>query len=442
LSSPTIEIPIHNGAALDAIFKHPARFKLVRKGRRVGLTRSKAHHYIECCLDAAKAGGRKKYLWVDTVQRNIDRYYERFFWRALRHIPQSLVPWSWNGQRKTLQIADSLIDFGSAERPENLEGFGYDEMFLNEAGIILRGESGKRLWEESLRPMLADSGGGALIGGVPKGVRDNYFPELWESSIGRPDWERWILSTYDSPYVAKQEARDMEMQMHPRTARQEIYAEFVDHAETQLPWLHNYTDEHISPLAEYNESRPVILSFDFNVDPMTVTCHHAWFDKTGHHWHTFDEISIPNGSVPGAIDRIKQKFPDKILAKCIITGDATAGKRDINRIDHRSSWVLIQKGLNVSDSRFKVPRSNPSLSSNRELCNYILYAHPDVKVNPRCKTLVYELKYTEGASDGTIPKKNRAKLEQRADALDTWRYVANAFLPDFVDKVGKYKVSK
>jgi len=244
----------------------------------------------------------------------------------------------------------------------------------------------------------------------------------------------------DNAFLTAEDRARYESLRHTNPNKYRIYVlNQWGRAEVELPWLHNFGEQHISPLAEYNESRPVILSFDFNVDPMTVTCHHAWFDKTGHHWHTFDEISIPNGSVPGAIDRIKQKFPDKILAKCIITGDATAGKRDINRIDHRSSWVLIQKGLNVSDSRFKVPRSNPSLSSNRELCNYILYAHPDVKVNPRCKTLVYELKYTEGASDGTIPKKNRAKLEQRADALDTWRYVANAFLPDFVDKVGKYK---
>jgi hypothetical protein len=34
----------------------------------------------------------------------------------------------------------SVIDFGSAERPENLEGFSYDFVVLNEAGIILKKE--------------------------------------------------------------------------------------------------------------------------------------------------------------------------------------------------------------------------------------------------------------------------------------------------------------
>lgn len=34
----------------------------------------------------------------------------------------------------------SILDFGSAERPENMEGFAYDYMVLNEAGIILKKE--------------------------------------------------------------------------------------------------------------------------------------------------------------------------------------------------------------------------------------------------------------------------------------------------------------
>lgn len=210
-------------------------------------------------------------------------------------------------------------------------------------------------------------------------------------------------------------------------------------SEVDLPWLMNFTDDHVSQEAVYKPGYPITLSFDFNIDPMVVTCHHLWFDSGGHHWHTFDEIVIPNGSVPAAINIIKQRFPGSVLSTAIITGDATSSKRDINDIDHRSSWLLVQKGLNVSPSRFKVPRSNPSVATNRELCNYICYAHPDMKVNPRCKTLVYEMKYTEAAPDGSIPKKNRSKLEQRADGLDTWRYVANAFLPDFIEKSHKYK---
>lgn len=431
-----VELPIVNDPAIARIFRARERFKLLRKGRRVGATRSKANDWIELAIGSDL---EKKFLWVDTVQRNIDRYYERFFWKALRNLPKQL--WEWNGQRKTLRIRESLIDFGSAERPENLEGFGYDDMFLNEAGIILKGDAGRKLWDETLRPMLSDREGTALIAGVPKGLRDNYFATLWETTQGNPLWGHYSMTSYESPYVRQEEVAAMERDMHPATARQEIYAEFIDYATTDMPWLHNFTDDNISTEAVFRPSLPVVLSFDFNIDPMVVTCHHLWHDSKGHHWHTFDEIVIPNGSVPAAIEAIRGRLPAQVLSNILVTGDATSSKRDINAIDHRSSWMLVKQGLKVSDSRFKVPRTNPSVATNRELCNYIAYAHPDCKVNPKCKTLIFELRYTEAAPDGSIPKKSRNKLEQRADALDTWRYVANAFLPDFIEKTHKYKKS-
>lgn len=243
----------------------------------------------------------------------------------------------------------------------------------------------------------------------------------------------------DNLFLTAQDRARYESLRHTNPNKYRIYVlNQWGRAEVELPWLFNFGDQHISEEAKYDPARSIVFSFDFNVDPMTVTCHHVWFDKAGHHWHAFDEISMPNGSVPGIVAKIKERFPARDLARCLVTGDATARKRDVNQIDNRSSWMLIKKELGVADSRLRVPRSNPGLASNRELCNYILYAHPDVKVSPKCKTLVYEMRYTEGASDGTIPKKNRSKAEQRADALDTWRYVANAFLPDFTHNVARY----
>ena len=243
----------------------------------------------------------------------------------------------------------------------------------------------------------------------------------------------------DNVFLTAQDRARYESLKHANPNKYKIYVlNQWGRAEIELPWMFNFEDRHISDEAVYRPELPVIFSFDFNVDPMTVTCHHVWWDSAGHHWHQFDEIQMNNGSVPGIIEKIKARYPEKDLSRCIITGDATAAKKDINRIDNLSSWMIIKRDLRVSSARFKVPKSNPSLANNRELCNYILHAHPDVKINPKCGTTILEMRYTEGDAEGGIPKKNRSKMEQRADALDTWRYVANAFLPDFVERVGKY----
>ena len=52
-----------------------------------------------------------------------------------------------------LKIGNSSLDFRSADKPENIEGFGYALIILNEAGIILKN---RRLWEETIRPMAMD----------------------------------------------------------------------------------------------------------------------------------------------------------------------------------------------------------------------------------------------------------------------------------------------
>ena len=60
------------------------------------------------------------------------------------------------------------MDFRSADKPENIEGFGYALIILNEAGIILKN---RRLWEETIRPMAMDYKAKVIIGGTPKGKR-------------------------------------------------------------------------------------------------------------------------------------------------------------------------------------------------------------------------------------------------------------------------------
>lgn len=126
---PTVELNYTYTKAQAEIFfpANPAKYTIVSKGRRLGATRGAAQACIEDLLD--KKG---PWLWVDTVNPNIDRYFERYFVPALKGID-----YNWNKQKRELNIYGQWCDFRSADRPENIEGFGYRKIFLNEAGIIL-----------------------------------------------------------------------------------------------------------------------------------------------------------------------------------------------------------------------------------------------------------------------------------------------------------------
>lgn len=158
-----IELPIYYHPDQYHIFYEvDARYKIVAKGRRFGFTRGLAQYAIEQMLENVTP-----VLWVDTVYNNIERYYDRYFLPVLRAIPRNL--WQWRSSRHELRILDSTLDLRSADSPENIEGFGYQLVLLNEAGIILRN---RKLWQESIRPMMLDYKADVIIGGTPKGKRN------------------------------------------------------------------------------------------------------------------------------------------------------------------------------------------------------------------------------------------------------------------------------
>ena len=141
--------------------KRKAKFKIVAKGRRFGFTRGLALYVMERGMK-----GNESILWVDTSYSNITRYIERYFLPVLKQYPREY--WEWKKTRSEMKIygndTETVIDFRSADRPENIEGFGYSLIVLNEAGIILKNE---RLWLESIRPMMLDYQADAIIASPP-----------------------------------------------------------------------------------------------------------------------------------------------------------------------------------------------------------------------------------------------------------------------------------
>jgi len=214
-----IDLPIKNFEAQQTIFDSPARYKIVSKGRRFGLTRGAAHDFIKSAIEKKFKQG----LWVDTVNSNIDRYVERYFMPALKKLPENM--WNWRKQAKILHIHKSYIDFRSADRPENLEGFGYDKIFINEAGIVLKNDY---LWHNAIAPMMWDFQPSVVIGGTPKGK--GLFWELSERGKDKEqeDYAFFHFTSFDNPFLPKKVMTDEIKTMPDRVREQEVYARFMD----------------------------------------------------------------------------------------------------------------------------------------------------------------------------------------------------------------------
>jgi hypothetical protein len=216
-----INLPIRNFEAQQKIFDCQTRYVIVPKGRRFGATNGMANHFIKMAIQRKF----KKGLWVDTVNSNIERYVERYFIPKLMKLSAPEDKWHWRKQQKILTILDSYIDFRSVDNPQNIEGFGYDYAFLNEAGIILRNEY---LWQNAIRPMLWDYKAHTIVAGTPKGK--GVFHELYLRGLDplQPEYTSMRFSSFDNPYMPRDEIMREIQSMPQRVVSQEIYAEFLD----------------------------------------------------------------------------------------------------------------------------------------------------------------------------------------------------------------------
>ena len=241
-----LEITYHKNQE-KIFFESNARFKVIAKGRRFGLTRGFANYIIEEML-----AGVTPVLWVDTVYGNIERYVERYFITTLKSLPKNL--WKYRSNRNDLRIGNSVCDFRSADNPENIEGFGYALIVINEAGIVLKN---RNLWSESILPMILDQKARVLIGGTPKGKtvkrtkEKHLFYELYERSEkqevrSKKEWEAFNFTSYDNPLLDPKEIDELVKEISPALRDQEIYGKFVD-AETagiiKHDWWQYYEDE-------------------------------------------------------------------------------------------------------------------------------------------------------------------------------------------------------
>jgi hypothetical protein len=213
---------------LDIFFGAKAKFTVVTKGRRFGATHGAAHSFIEWGLEG------RRLLWGDTINSNIDRYVQRYFEPAMK---AHNVPYTWNSQKKEMRIASGHIDFRSADRPENWEGFGYDVIFLNEAGIILKDPY---LYTNAVLPMLMDYSDSQLIAaGVPKGTKGKdgknhaFYTMALAAERGESNYRRLSFSSYDNPLLKTEDIDELKEEisrMNPQMVRQEIYGEFLEGA--------------------------------------------------------------------------------------------------------------------------------------------------------------------------------------------------------------------
>lgn len=226
---------------IKAALRDKRKYVIIRAARRTGKTYNAFQWILEMLLRNSETKG----LWVDTIQANLSKYIERYIKTILKGFDDYHI----DNQKYIVTFGNgSILDMGSAERHENLEGFEYDFVVLNEAGIILKKQD---IWNKTIQPMCKN----ALVKiiGTPKGL--NYFYNLSELAKTNNEWVEYVYTVYDSPFWESEQLEKIKKQTPFATWKQEYLADFTTGAEENFL----LTQEQILKVVN-NDPKPILTN--------------------------------------------------------------------------------------------------------------------------------------------------------------------------------------
>lgn len=200
-------------------------------------------------------------------------------------------------------------------------------------------------------------------------------------------------------------------------------------------FMYNYNKErHEIPSYEPNPHLPILISFDFNVAPMTSVI----AQEVGESLFIFDEIKLENSSTEDMCYRLKAKYI-KWLYNIDVTGDATGYNREKARSGNINQYMVIKEILDLDDRNLRVRTKNADLKDSRVLCNSVLQ-HATVKMTTNCTNTIQDVKYAAVKINPMTKKLDVIKTDEDGrHFFDNYRYLIHAVFPDFISNPKKYR---
>ena len=195
------------------VWADDTRFKIVAAGRRTGKSRLAAWMLIVNALQA----DRGHVFYVAPTQGQA----RDIMWQTLLELAHPVVS---NAHINNLQIKlvnGATISLKGADRPETMRGVSLKFLVMDEYADMK-----PEVFEQILRPALADQKGAALFIGTPMGR--NHFYDLYKYAELEDDesYTAWHFTSYDNELLDPDEIDLAKKSMSSYAFRQEFMASF------------------------------------------------------------------------------------------------------------------------------------------------------------------------------------------------------------------------
>ena len=219
---------MNNGITLHEhqreVIKSPARFKIIRAGRRSGKTTLETEDMSFDCVSAKD----RPIFYIAPTQKQA----RSIIWEGLKNRLGTLgIP---NESRLEMKVPSqgggfSTIEVAGWENRENFRGRKAYKIVFDEVDTMKDFFIG---WEEIFKPALLDLKGHARFIGTPKKENRNLRrlekKALEENAKGNNDWASFHFKTSDNPFIPPEEIAKAKAEMDYDTFRQEMEAEYID----------------------------------------------------------------------------------------------------------------------------------------------------------------------------------------------------------------------
>jgi len=195
------------------VWNNDTRFKVVAAGRRTGKSRLAAWLLIINALQT----DRGHVFYVAPTQGQA----RDIMWQTLLELGHPVISGSHINNLQIKLVNGATISLKGADRPETMRGVSLKYLVMDEYADMK-----PDVWEQILRPALADQKGSALFIGTPMGR--NHFYELYKYGELSEDetYKAWHYTSYDNPILDPSEIDVAKKSMSSYAFRQEFMASF------------------------------------------------------------------------------------------------------------------------------------------------------------------------------------------------------------------------
>lgn len=385
--------------AQATIVKDRHRFRVVCCGRRFGKTT------LAVDLIAGRvAKGKQRIAYIaPTYQQARD-----IAWEMLKRVFEGA---DFNESRLEIKINDQIVQLRGWESIETLRGQKFDFIVIDEIAMM---RNFWLNWQEVIRPTLTDTKGQVMFISTPKGF--NHFYDLFNLQNQDPDYKSFHFTSYDNPYLPKEEIDKAKEELAEDRFAQEYLADF---RKTEGLVYKEFNREHNVTTETPTNVTEIIAGIDFGytnpaaIIPIRIDGDsHYWI---GEEWYkprcTTDQIAEQ-----ARLYKAHKYYPDPA---------------EPDRIE-----ILRKYGLNCREVSKDI---SAGVDHVREL-----FKQNRIHIHPDCKNLIWELETYHYPEKKPEQNEKEVPVKENDHALDALRYALYTHQPiiesydPYIEQVGTY----